>query len=97
MLLSSLLSELPGIILSALIVDRIGRKLSMASMFVLGCGFLMPLVVHQNGILTTGLLFGARMFIIGTFTIAFIYAPEVSLKIHPLLRFSFPSLVLYII
>ncbi|KAL8095498.1 organic cation/carnitine transporter 7-like isoform X1 [Apium graveolens] len=71
------LAELPGIILSALIVDRIGRKLSMVSMFVLGCGLLMPLVVHQNGILTTGLLFGARMFIIGTFTIAYIYAPEI--------------------
>ncbi|KAK1366121.1 hypothetical protein POM88_041682 [Heracleum sosnowskyi] len=77
MLLSSFLSELPGIILLALIVDRIGRKLSMVSMFVLGCGLLMPLVVHQNGILTTGLLFGARLFIIGTFTIAYIYAPEI--------------------
>ncbi|XP_017214777.1 organic cation/carnitine transporter 7-like isoform X2 [Daucus carota subsp. sativus] len=71
------LAELPGIILSALIVDRIGRKLSMVSMFVLGCGFLMPLVVNQSGILTTGLLFGARMFIIGTFTISYIYAPEI--------------------
>lgn len=84
MLLFSLFSELPGIILSALIVDRIGRKLSMVSMFVLGCGFLMPLVVNQSGILTTGLLFGARMFIIGTFTISYIYAPEVSFENLPI-------------
>lgn len=70
--------ELPGILLSAIIVDRFGRKLSMAFMFVLACIFLLPLVFHQHATLTTALLFGARMCAIGTFTVAAIYAPEVS-------------------
>jgi len=36
------------------------------------------LVVHQSPSVTTVLLFGARICITGTFTIVFIYAPEVS-------------------
>nr|XP_034888731.1 organic cation/carnitine transporter 7-like isoform X2 [Populus alba] len=71
------LAELPGILLSAIIVDRFGRKLSMAFMFVLACIFLLPLIFHQHATLTTALLFGARMCAIGTFTVASIYAPEV--------------------
>ncbi|KAJ6296486.1 hypothetical protein OIU77_005546 [Salix suchowensis] len=71
------LAELPGILLSAVIVDRFGRKLSMAFMFVLACIFLLPLVIRQHATLTTALLFGARMCTIGTFTVAGIYAPEV--------------------
>lgn len=71
------LAELPGILLSAVIVDRFGRKLSMAFMFVLACIFLLPLVTRQRATLTTALLFGARMCSIGTFTVAAIYAPEV--------------------
>ncbi|XP_057497226.1 organic cation/carnitine transporter 7-like isoform X1 [Actinidia eriantha] len=71
------LAELPGLILSAIIVDRIGRKLSMAIMFALGCILLLPLVFHQKEILTTGLLFGVRMCMMGTITVANIYAPEI--------------------
>ncbi|KAL3825512.1 hypothetical protein ACJIZ3_021541 [Penstemon smallii] len=71
------LAELPGLVLSAFIVDRVGRKLSMVLMFVLGFVLLLPLMVHQNEILTTTLLFGARTFISATFVVACIYAPEV--------------------
>uniref|UniRef100_A0A5B7AYI0 Putative General substrate transporter n=2 Tax=Davidia involucrata TaxID=16924 RepID=A0A5B7AYI0_DAVIN len=71
------LAELPGLVLSAIIVDRIGRKFSMEIMFVLGFILLLPLVSHQHQILITALLFGARMFISATFTVACIYAPEV--------------------
>ncbi|XP_028126066.1 organic cation/carnitine transporter 7-like isoform X3 [Camellia sinensis] len=71
------LAELPGLVLSAIIVDRIGRKLSMAIMFMLGCIFLLPLAFHQKEVLTTGLLFGARMCLMGTITVANIYAPEI--------------------
>ncbi|XXG79466.1 hypothetical protein AAC387_Pa09g0525 [Persea americana] len=70
-------AEIPGLLLSAAIVDRVGRKLSMSAMFFLGCIFLLPLLVHQPEILTTGLLFGARMCITGTFTVVYIYAPEI--------------------
>lgn len=71
------LAEVPGLVLSAVIVDRIGRKLSMEIMFTFGFIFLLPLVFHQHEFLTTGLLFGSRMFISGSFTIANIYAPEI--------------------
>lgn len=74
----NLLEELPGLILSALTVDRFGRKLSMAVMFFICCIFLLPLVVHQSRTLTTVLLFGARICIAETFTVVYIYAPEVN-------------------
>ncbi|KAJ6878516.1 hypothetical protein NC652_032129 [Populus alba x Populus x berolinensis] len=73
-----LIASFAGLIVSALIVDRIGRKLSMAVLFFVSCIFLLPLVVHQSPSVTTVLLFGARICITGTFTIVFIYAPEVS-------------------
>lgn len=73
-----LVQEFPGLILSALVIDRLGRKLSMAAMFFVCCIFQLPLVVHQSTGVTTALLFGARTCITGTFTIVYIYAPEVS-------------------
>ncbi|XP_038711278.1 organic cation/carnitine transporter 7-like [Tripterygium wilfordii] len=71
------LAELPGLLLSAVLVDRVGRKISMAIMFVLAFVFLLPLLLHQSSVVTTGLLFGARMCAIGSFTVACIYAPEI--------------------
>ncbi|KAF3783423.1 Solute carrier family 22 member 6-B [Nymphaea thermarum] len=71
------LAELPGLLLSAAVVDRIGRKYSMSAMLFMCCILLMPLLVHQSEIVTTCILFGARLFIVGSFTILFIYAPEV--------------------
>ncbi|KAE9452297.1 hypothetical protein C3L33_15798, partial [Rhododendron williamsianum] len=72
-----LLPEVPGLLLSAATVDKFGRKLSMSAMFFLCSIFLLPLVFHQAPGLTTGLLFGARTCITATFTIVYIYAPEV--------------------
>ncbi|KAL6560094.1 hypothetical protein OROHE_006332 [Orobanche hederae] len=71
------LAEVPGLIFAAFIVDRVGRKLSMAIMFVLSSVLLLPLLVHQNEILTVALLFGARAFVSASFIVACIYAPEV--------------------
>ncbi|KAG5562560.1 hypothetical protein RHGRI_005329 [Rhododendron griersonianum] len=69
--------EVPGLLLSAATVDKFGRKLSMSAMFFLCSIFLLPLVFHQAPGLTTGLLFGARTCITATFTIVYIYAPEI--------------------
>ncbi|XP_062157336.1 organic cation/carnitine transporter 7-like [Alnus glutinosa] len=69
-------AELPGLLISAAIVDKLGRKLSMSAMFFLCCIFLLPLVFRLPEGLTTGLLFGARICITATFTIVYIYAPE---------------------
>lgn len=70
-------AEFPGLLLSATIVDKVGRKLSMASMFFLCCIFLLPLAFEQPQSVTTGLLFGARICITVTFTVIYIYAPEI--------------------
>ncbi|KAL6521304.1 hypothetical protein OROGR_017873 [Orobanche gracilis] len=70
------LAEIPGLILSAVLVDKIGRRISMALMYSFGFIFLLPLIFHQHELITTLLLFGARMCIIGTYTVAGIYCPE---------------------
>ncbi|KAK6263839.1 hypothetical protein SCA6_019273 [Theobroma cacao] len=70
-------AEFPGLLLSAATVDKFGRKFSMSIMFFLCCIFLPPLVFHQPQALTTGLLFGARICITTTFTVVYIYAPEI--------------------
>lgn len=69
--------ELPGLLLSAAAVDKLGRKLSMSTMFFMCCIFLLPLIFYLPEGLTTSLLFGARICITATFTILYIYAPEV--------------------
>nr|CAD1840300.1 unnamed protein product [Ananas comosus var. bracteatus] len=70
-------AEIPGLVLSAVMVDRIGRKLSMSSMLFISCVFLLPLVFHQTEAITTASLFGARICISASFTIVYIYAPEI--------------------
>ncbi|MBA0553752.1 hypothetical protein Golob_012903, partial [Gossypium lobatum] len=62
--------------MAAILVDRVGRKQSMAIMFGLAFIFLTPLLIQQPAVLTTCLLFGARMNAMGTFTVASIYSPE---------------------
>lgn len=73
----SSIGELPGLAVAAYIVDRWGRKLSMATLFTLCGASLLPLVHNQPADLTTFLLFGARACIMGAFTVLYIYAPEV--------------------
>ncbi|RAL42670.1 hypothetical protein DM860_009177 [Cuscuta australis] len=70
-------AEIPGLILSAVMIDRVGRKYSMSSLFFVCCIFILPLIHPQSKGLTTGLLFGARTCIAATFNIVCIYAPEV--------------------
>ncbi|KAI0488686.1 hypothetical protein KFK09_028525 [Dendrobium nobile] len=70
-------AEVPGLLLSATIVDRLGRKLSMSAMLFISCAFLLPLVVEQNEAITTVFLFGARVCISGSFNIVYVYAPEI--------------------
>ncbi|CAL0323662.1 unnamed protein product [Lupinus luteus] len=62
---------------AAVAVDKVGRKLSMSIMFFMCCIFPLPLIFHLPKGLTTGLLFRARICITTTFTIMYIYAPEI--------------------
>ncbi|KAL0676113.1 hypothetical protein Bca4012_004094 [Brassica carinata] len=70
-------AELPGLLISAAMVDRLGRKASMSSMLFTCCIFLLPLLTHQSPTLTTALLFGGRICISSAFTVVYIYAPEI--------------------
>nr|XP_043610860.1 organic cation/carnitine transporter 7 isoform X2 [Erigeron canadensis] len=70
-------AEFPGLLISAFTIDKLGRKRSMSTMFFLCCIFLLPLVFHQPQAVTTGLLFMARICITTTFTVVYIYAPEI--------------------
>ncbi|CAA6672096.1 unnamed protein product [Spirodela intermedia] len=68
--------QIPGIIISAVVVDKVGRKLSMAGMFYASCIFICPLILDTSQGFITGFLFGARICIATSFTIIYIYAPE---------------------
>ncbi|CAG7882458.1 hypothetical protein BRARA_C03447 [Brassica rapa] len=70
-------AEFPGLLISAAMVDRLGRKASMSSMLFTCCIFLLPLLTHQSPTLTTALLFGGRICISSAFTVVYIYAPEI--------------------
>lgn len=70
-------AEFPGLLISAFTIDKLGRKGSMSTMFFLCCIFLLPLVFHQPQGVTTALLFLARICITTTFTVVYIYAPEI--------------------
>ncbi|KZV26819.1 sugar transporter [Dorcoceras hygrometricum] len=71
------LAEFPGFLIATVLVDRIGRKLSMEILTVFGLVLILPLSSHQNQIVTTALLFGARMFLFAAFSTLTIYAKEV--------------------
>ncbi|CAH2053857.1 unnamed protein product [Thlaspi arvense] len=70
-------AEVPGLLISAAMVDRLGRKVSMSSMLFICCIFLLPLLSHQSPALTTALLFGGRICISAAFAVVYIYAPEI--------------------
>jgi hypothetical protein len=74
---STALSEFPGLIVSAVLVEWLGRKATMWCLLFTCCGFLGPLMFHQTELWTTALLFGARACAMGSFTVLCLYAPEV--------------------
>jgi len=71
-------AELPGLILSALIVDRMGRKFTQSFEFGL-CGIfflllMVPDLSYEFSLLCACL---SRMFIMGSFSTTYVYTPEV--------------------
>ncbi|XP_062190760.1 organic cation/carnitine transporter 7-like [Phragmites australis] len=69
-------AEFPGLLLAALLVDRIGRRVSLGGMILLCCAFLAPLMQWGGGLAIT-LLFCARTCIMGCFAILHVYSPEI--------------------
>ncbi|XP_065831327.1 putative transporter svop-1 [Oscarella lobularis] len=71
-------AELPGILLTAFIVERIGRKKTMAIEFG-GCvvAFFLMYICPINKIALMFLIFVVRALITGAFQAAYVYTPEV--------------------
>uniref|UniRef100_A0A4W2H663 Synaptic vesicle 2-related protein n=1 Tax=Bos indicus x Bos taurus TaxID=30522 RepID=A0A4W2H663_BOBOX len=76
-LLWTTLSEFPGVLVTLWIIDRLGRKKTMALCFVVFsfCSLLLFICVGRT--MLTLLLFIARAFISGGFQAAYVYTPEV--------------------
>ncbi|XP_051777280.1 synaptic vesicle 2-related protein isoform X3 [Erpetoichthys calabaricus] len=76
-LLWTTLSEFPGVLVTLWIIDRIGRKKTMALSFVVfsSCTLLLFACVGRTAL--TVFLFIARAFISGGFQAAYVYTPEV--------------------
>ena len=71
------IAEMPGLLASILLVDRIGRKRSQTLFFVIVTAVLFLLaIVPRTGGGDTFLLFLARGASMGAFTIVFLYTPE---------------------
>lgn len=70
-------AELPGLVLLAVMIDRLGRKRSMVIMLSAAFVFLIPLAFPQMEGVTTTLLFCARLCITASSTGLCIYAPEI--------------------
>ena len=71
-------AELPGLLLAAIAVDRIGRRRSMGAALSLNSVFTLPLIAYAS--ISAGgetfCLVAARCFIMAAFTVLYVYAPE---------------------
>ncbi|KAM3384801.1 hypothetical protein ACQJBY_009041 [Aegilops geniculata] len=71
------IAEFPGLILAALLVDKVGRKLSMGAFAFLCLVSIAPLAAPLEEGLATVLLFSARTCIMGSYAVLYIYGPEI--------------------
>jgi len=69
--------EFPGLLLAALLVDRIGRKVTLGGMILLCCAFSAPLCIQLRQGLSIILLFCARTCVMGSFAVLHVYSPEI--------------------
>ena len=72
-------AELPGLLLAAVFVDRIGRRRTMGGSLLLNFVCTLPLLGYATmpAWLETFSLFAARCSMMSAFTVLYIYAPEV--------------------
>ncbi|TVU38323.1 hypothetical protein EJB05_11686 [Eragrostis curvula] len=70
-------AEFPGLLLASLLVDRVGRKVSLGGLILLCCAFLAPLSIHLEEGLAITLLFYARACSAGSFAVLHAYCPEI--------------------
>uniref|UniRef100_A0AAZ3R229 Major facilitator superfamily (MFS) profile domain-containing protein n=1 Tax=Oncorhynchus tshawytscha TaxID=74940 RepID=A0AAZ3R229_ONCTS len=76
-LLWTTLAEFPGLFVTLFLIDRIGRKKSMAMCFLMFSVCILPLNACVGRVALTVFIFIARAFITGGFQVAYVYTPEV--------------------
>lgn len=76
-LLWTTLAEFPGLVITFLIIEYLGRKKTMAFEFVVFSIFVMLVNICLSRTVMTLFLFIARCFISGAFQTAYVYTPEV--------------------
>ncbi|RXN10363.1 synaptic vesicle 2-related -like protein [Labeo rohita] len=76
-LLWTTLAEFPGILITLWMIDRIGRRKSMAICFVLFSVSILPLYACTQRTVLTVFIFIARACITGGWQVAYVYTPEV--------------------
>uniref|UniRef100_A0A8C2CGS9 SV2 related protein b n=1 Tax=Cyprinus carpio TaxID=7962 RepID=A0A8C2CGS9_CYPCA len=76
-LLWTTLAEFPGILVTLWMIDRIGRKKSMAICFLLFSVSILPLYACTHRAVLTVFIFIARACITGGWQVAYVYTPEV--------------------
>ncbi|XP_041982949.1 synaptic vesicle 2-related protein [Aricia agestis] len=76
-LLWTTLAEFPGIFATIFVIEKFGRKRTMAAQFVAFAACVCALVYDDNRMFLTCVLFLARGIIAGLFQAAYVYTPEV--------------------
>ncbi|XP_063971726.1 synaptic vesicle 2-related protein-like [Lytechinus pictus] len=76
-LLWTTLAELPGLVITFLIIELLGRKKTMAVEFLFFSLFTFLIFMCTSRTVLTIFLFAARAFISGCFQAAYVYTPEV--------------------
>ncbi|XP_063534120.1 synaptic vesicle 2-related protein [Cydia strobilella] len=76
-LLWTTLAEFPGIFATIFIIEKFGRKKTMASQFIIFSVCVCMLIYNENRVFLTCILFLARGIIAGLFQAAYVYTPEV--------------------
>lgn len=76
-LLSTTMAEFPGLIITVVIIEWLGRKKTMALEFAVFSIFTYALFFCLDRFTVTTMIFVARAFISGAFQCAYVYTPEV--------------------
>lgn len=71
------IAEVPGLLLVAVLIDRIGRKRTVTVTFLASAVSFCLLWICMPRLVETSILFSARTFVTGAFQSMFVYTPEV--------------------
>jgi len=70
-------AEIPGLVVTFIIIDIIGRKKSMGIEFLLAVGAYLLLLICASDVVITSFIFITRALVTGAFQVAYVYTPEV--------------------